>query len=93
MQISNLLSVATSASTPAASASFHTLDYLALIGYLVVVVGIGVYFSRRENTTDDYFLAGRRVPWWAASLSIFSTYLSAVNPRGTGHSLLFPALL
>jgi len=45
----------------------------------MVVVGIGVYFSRRENTTDDYFLAGRRVPWWAASLSIFSTYLSAVT--------------
>jgi SSS family transporter len=72
-------SAATSTSTPAASASFHSLDYLALIGYLVVVVGIGVYFSRRENTTDDYFLAGRRVPWWAAALSIFSTYLSAVT--------------
>jgi SSS family transporter len=66
-------------SAPAASKSFHVLDYLALIGYLVVIVGIGVYFSRRENTTADYFLAGRRVPWWAASLSIFSTYLSAVT--------------
>ncbi len=72
-------SAATSTSAPAVSASFHPLDYLALIGYLVVIVGIGVYFSRRENTTDDYFLAGRRVPWWAASLSIFSTYLSAVT--------------
>ncbi|MHC4570024.1 MAG: sodium:solute symporter family transporter, partial [Planctomycetota bacterium] len=70
---------ATSTSAPAASAPFHSLDYLALIGYLVIVVGIGAYFSRRENTTDDYFLAGRRVPWWAASLSIFSTYLSAVT--------------
>jgi len=70
---------ATSTSAPAASSSFHVLDYLALIGYLVVVVGIGVYFSRRENTTDDYFLAGRRIPWWAAALSIFSTYLSAVT--------------
>ncbi|MHC4119259.1 MAG: sodium:solute symporter family transporter, partial [Planctomycetota bacterium] len=66
-------------STSAASGSFHALDYLALIVYLVVIVGIGAYFSRRENTTDDYFLAGRRVPWWAASLSIFSTYLSAVT--------------
>ena len=69
----------TSTSAPAASASFHALDYLALIGYLVVIVAIGVYFSRRENTTEDYFLAGRRIPWWAASLSIFSTYLSAVT--------------
>jgi SSS family transporter len=70
-------SAATSAQ--AASKSFHALDYLALIGYLVVIVGIGAYFSRRENTTADYFLASRRIPWWAASLSIFSTYLSAVT--------------
>ena len=40
---------------------------------------IGVLCSRRENTTQDYFLAGRRIPWWAATLSIFSTYLSAVT--------------
>jgi SSS family transporter len=72
-------SAATSTSAPAASGSFRALDYLALIVYLVVIVGIGAYFSRRENSTDDYFLAGRRVPWWAAALSIFSTYLSAVT--------------
>ncbi len=72
-------SAATSTPASAPSASFHALDYLALIVYLVVVVGIGAYFSRRENTTEDYFLAGRRVPWWAATLSIFSTYLSAVT--------------
>ena len=48
----------------------------------MVIVGIGAYFSRRENTTDDYFLAGRRVPWWAAALSIFSTHLSAVTFMG-----------
>ena len=65
-----------------ASASFKALDYLAVAGYLVVIVLIGVYFSRRENSTDDYFLAGRRVPWWAASLSIFSTHLSAVTFMG-----------
>ncbi len=73
---------ATSTSAPAVSGSFHALDYAALIGYLVVIIGIGAYFSRRENTTDDYFLAGRRVPWWAASLSIFSTHLSAVTFMG-----------
>ncbi|MHC4741594.1 MAG: sodium:solute symporter family protein [Planctomycetota bacterium] len=79
MQIINLLSAAISTWAPSKSESFHALDYLALIAYLAVVVGIGAYFSRREKTTNDYFLAGRRVPWWAASLSIFSTYLSAVT--------------
>jgi SSS family transporter len=65
--------------TAAISASFHVLDYVALLGYLIAIIGIGVYFARRENSTDDYFLAGRRIPWWAASLSIFSTMLSAVT--------------
>ena len=69
-------------SQPGDSASFQALDYAALIGYLLVIVGIGAYFSRRESTTDDYFLAGRRVPWWAATLSIFSTHLSAVTFMG-----------
>ena len=75
-------SAATSEPTPAASGSFHALDYMAVAGYLAVIVLIGAYFSRREKTTDDYFLAGRRVPWWAASLSIFSTHLSAVTFMG-----------
>jgi SSS family transporter len=75
-------SAAAPTADPVASESFHGLDYLALISYLVVIVGIGAYFSRRENTTDNYFLAGRRVPWWAAALSIFSTHLSAVTFMG-----------
>ena len=60
-------------------ASFHWLDYVALAGYLVVLVWIGFYFSRREKSTADFFLAGRRVPWWAAALSVFGTHLSAVT--------------
>ena len=75
-------SAATSASAADAQRAFHWLDTLALVGYLIVIMSIGVYFSRRESSTDDYFLAGRRVPWWAAALSIFSTHLSAVTFMG-----------
>ena len=62
--------------------SFHPLDWVALLSYLAVIVGIGFYFARREKTTEDYFLAGRRIPWWAATLSIFSTHLSAITFMG-----------
>lgn len=58
---------------------FHPLDYVALSVYLVLLVCMGFYFSRRGKTTDDFFLAGRRIPWWAATLSIFSTQLSAIT--------------
>lgn len=48
-------------------------------GYLAAMLGIGFYFSKREQSTEDFFLAGRRIPWWAAGLSIFGTQLSALT--------------
>ncbi len=59
--------------------SFGTLNYVVLAIYMAALVGMGVYFSRREKSTDDFFKAGRRVPWWAAGLSIFGTQLSAIT--------------
>ena len=61
------------------SASFAVLDYITLVVYFIALVLMGVYFSRREKSTEDYFLAGRRIPWWAAGLSIFGTQLSAIT--------------
>lgn len=59
--------------------SFVALDYAAVVIYLALLVGMGFYFSKREHTTEDFFLAGRRIPWWAAGLSIFGTQLSAIT--------------
>ena len=59
--------------------AFGSLNYGILIGYLGILVLMGIYFSRREKTTEDFFLAGRRVPWWAAGLSIYGTQLSAIT--------------
>ena len=56
-----------------------SLDWFAIGGYGLVLVWMGVHFSKRENGTEDYFLAGRRIPWWAAGISIFATSLSAIT--------------
>ncbi len=58
---------------------FTTLDYVCLGAYLVVLIAMGIYFSGRETTTADYFLAGGRIPWWAAGISLFGTQLSAIT--------------
>ena len=50
-----------------------------MVAYMGVLVGIGVYFSRKNNSAEDFFVAGKRVVWWAAGLSIFSTMLSAIT--------------
>lgn len=56
-----------------------TLDYVVWIGYVVALIAIGLYFARRKQRTEDYFLAGRRVPWWAAGLSMLGTSISAIT--------------
>lgn len=58
---------------------FGTLNYLVLIGYLGVLVFIGVRVSRKQHSVNDYFKAGGRVPWWAAGISVFGTQLSAIT--------------
>ncbi len=59
--------------------AFGWLDYTAIGVYFVVLVIMGIYFSKREKNTDDFFLGGRRVPWWAAGISIYGTLLSAIS--------------
>lgn len=63
-------------------ATFGTLNYGVLFGYLLAMVGVGVYFSRRNRDTDDYFRGGKQIPWWAAGCSIFATMLSSLTFTG-----------
>ena len=58
---------------------FQPLDYLFLGLYLCSLVAMGIFISRKGKTTDDFFLAGRRIPWWAAGLSIYGTQLSSIS--------------
>lgn len=58
---------------------FSWLNYAVLGFYLLLLVGLGFRFSRNQQTTDDFFRGGKRIPWWAAGLSIFGTQLSAIT--------------
>ena len=54
-------------------------DYAVLAVALGVLVAIGFAFGREQHDTVDFFLARRRVPWWAACLSFLATEISAVT--------------
>lgn len=58
---------------------FGTANWIVLTVYLLGIALIGFQCSRSESGAEGFFLAGRRVPWWAAGLSIFSTMLSAIT--------------
>ncbi len=64
------------------SHAFGVVNYLVLFGYLLSMVGIGVYFTRRNKDTNDFFRGGQQIPWWAAGCSIFATMLSSLTFTG-----------
>jgi len=61
---------------------------LAIIGvYFLIVFGIGFYFSRRERTSEQYFLAGRDIGWFFVGASLFVSNISTehfIGLSGTG---------
>ena len=61
------------------TAHFGWLNWLVLILYLVGMIGLGVYFMKRQKGGEDFFKGGGRIPWWAAGISIFATMLSAIT--------------
>ncbi|HJO93143.1 MAG TPA: sodium:solute symporter, partial [Victivallales bacterium] len=57
-----------------------TLNYIVLFIYLIAMLGVGIYFSKRSGkSTDSFFKAEGRVPGWAVGISIFATTLSAIT--------------
>jgi SSS family solute:Na+ symporter len=60
------------------------IDATIVFSYFAVVFGIGLYFSRNQKTTQDYFLAGRRVPGWVVIFAIVGTMVSSTS--FIGHS-------
>ena len=61
----------------------HAVDWTLFFGFLGWIVWDGLRRAKKDHTTDDYFLAGRSVPWWAVGLSVMATQASAITMVGT----------
>src|ERR671927_575059 len=57
----------------------RALDLVIIFGYLIGIVLIGTWFARKQETTRDYFLGDRSVPWWAIAASIVATETSTIT--------------
>src|SRR5688500_20313742 len=55
------------------------IDGLIILVYFAVIVWIGLFMGRRENTLHDFALGGRPVPWWAVMASIIAAETSAAT--------------
>lgn len=67
------------ASTHTQTSGLSGLDYAVIATYFVVLLAIGYFFSRRQNDTQEFFVAGRNTRSWAAGVSIFASLLSTIS--------------
>jgi SSS family solute:Na+ symporter len=54
-------------------------DHFVIAAYLLAMVGMGLYLSRKQGDAEEYFLGGRRMPWFAVGLSVIATLMSSLT--------------
>lgn len=53
-----------------------TLDIVVFLGFFATVVAVSLYASRKEESSEDYFLAGRKLTWWLIGFSLIASNIS-----------------
>jgi len=60
---------------------FSTIDITIFALYAVLILSIGLYVSSQKKgetkSAEDYFLAGKSLPWWAIGASLIAANISA----------------
>ena len=68
------------------NSGFELLDYIIFATYAFVILTIGLWVSRdkkgKEKSAEDYFLAGKSLPWWAIGASLIAANISAEQVIG-----------
>ncbi|MFQ5875059.1 MAG: sodium/solute symporter, partial [Dehalococcoidia bacterium] len=57
----------------------NLVDWAVIVGYSLVLLGMGYFISKRQRNLQDYYLGGRNVKWWHAGLSTMATQLGAIS--------------
>ena len=73
---------------------FSNLDFVVFALYAILILSIGLYVSRQKEgknkSAEDYFLAGKSLPWWAIGASLIAANISAeqfIGMSGSGFAL------
>ncbi len=55
------------------------LDGVVIAIYIALLLGLSMWFSKRQHSLEDYYVGGRKLPWWAVAISIMATQSSATS--------------
>src|SRR5499427_2184761 len=59
--------------------SLHPLDIVIIVLYLAMLAGVGLYFSKRQKSLDEFFLARQSMTWLPVGLSLMAALDSAID--------------
>ena len=54
------------------------LDYAVIAAFFAVMLGVGVFYSRRSKSSDQFFGNDKTVPWWLSGVSFYMNSFSAL---------------
>ncbi len=70
------------------------IDIVVFVAYCALIIGIGLWVSRdkegHQKNAEDYFLAGKSLPWWAIGASLIAANISAeqiIGMSGSGFAV------
>jgi len=69
------------------SGGFGWTHGIVVFVYCATMAAVGIRMAGRQRTTDDYFLAGRGLPWLAVAMSMYASVTSAVTGTDGGDGL------
>lgn len=55
------------------------IDWIIVIFYISILVSLGIYLNKKQNSINDYFLGSKSLPWWGVGLSTMATQLGAIS--------------
>lgn len=66
-----------------ANTGLHAIDYVIVAVYMAAMLGIGYWLSRKQETSEEFFVGNRKMPWFATGLSMIATLMSTLSYLGS----------
>ena len=54
------------------------LDLIVILAFFAVMIGVGLFYAKRQKSSEQYFGSDKSTPWWLAGVSIYMNSFSAL---------------
>ena len=62
--------------------STENIIFTGVAIYMVIMIGVGLYASRKTHTVDEFMVAGRSLPLWLCSVTVMATWFGGAMLLG-----------